>query len=131
MALIPSIDSPTVSDEPLATIGQRINYSFETLAAIINLEHEKGSLWVALENESQRFHLWATNLGLYHTGHSSLDYRFRDAPLVYSFAQKLLKDLERYLFIGKIGFLRVRTPRHEQSQACGDLKLSYRGVISK
>lgn len=46
-------------------------------------------------NERQRFELWASNLGLHHTGHSSLDYRLRDSKLVFDFALSLLVDLER------------------------------------
>lgn len=57
---------------------------------------------MAWENESQRFELWATNLGLYHQGHSSLDYRFRDAASLYNFASKLLQDLENCLATGEI-----------------------------
>ena len=63
--------------------------------------------YMAWENESQRFELWATNLGLYHQGHSSLDYRFRDAASLYSFAYKLLQDLEKCIAIGR---LRSRFP---------------------
>lgn len=57
---------------------------------------------MAWENESQRFELWATNLGLYHQGHSSLDYRFRDANSVYDFAYKLLLDMENCFATGEI-----------------------------
>ncbi|KAJ5328884.1 hypothetical protein N7452_009274 [Penicillium brevicompactum] len=49
----------------------------------------------AVANELQRFELWATNLGLLHTGHSSLDYRLRDSKLVFDYALFLLVDLER------------------------------------
>ena len=49
----------------------------------------------AVTNELQRFELWATNLGLLHTGHSSLDYRLRDSKLVFDYALFLLVDLER------------------------------------
>jgi hypothetical protein len=48
-------------------------------------------------NESQRFELWAVNLGLYHSGHSSLDYRFRDASRLFEHTLGLLRDLERTL----------------------------------
>ncbi|KAJ5367047.1 hypothetical protein N7541_000988 [Penicillium brevicompactum] len=49
----------------------------------------------AVTNELQRFELWATNLGLLHTGRSSLDYRLRDSKLVFDYALFLLLDLER------------------------------------
>ncbi|KAL3477340.1 hypothetical protein BJX99DRAFT_257591 [Aspergillus californicus] len=46
-----------------------------------------------LVTESQRFQLWASSLGLYHTGHSSLDYRFRDSPPLFEYAFTLLGDM--------------------------------------
>jgi hypothetical protein len=45
----------------------------------------------------QRFELWARNLGLYTGGHSSLDYRFRDAQLLFDHTLSLLSDLARIL----------------------------------
>ena len=62
----------------------------------------------AISTESQRFELWATNLGLYHSGHSSLDYRFRDAPSLYEFAHKLLRDVERYLSLSRSASFNLR-----------------------
>src|SRR5271170_5823370 len=47
--------------------------------------------------EEQRFRLWATNLGLFQHGHSSLDYRLRDADLVKNFALDVLDELIEYL----------------------------------
>ena len=83
-------------DESLKSIGIRVSQSFATL------DHKAtGLLREAVRNESERFDLWTNNLGLLQSGHSSLDYRFRDAPLLYNFAQKLLCDVERYLFISK------------------------------
>ena len=37
-------------------------------------QEDEDSSFSALVNESQRFGLWAKNLGLYDLGHSSLDY---------------------------------------------------------
>lgn len=54
-----------------------------------------------LTNEYQRFESWASNLGLYHTGHSSLDYRFRDSPVLFEYAVGLLKDFEGILIARK------------------------------
>lgn len=51
----------------------------------------------AISNELQRFELWATNLGLHHNGHSSLDYRLRDSVLVFGYTINLLRDLEQAL----------------------------------
>lgn len=61
----------------------------------------------AWENEFQRFSLWADNLGLHHRGHSSLDYRLREATILESLVQGLLTDLQSSLqdrkqFISKL-----------------------------
>ena len=54
----------------------------------------------SFKDQSQRFQLWARNLGLYNKGHSSLDYRFRDAPRIHEFARQLLSDLGDLLRLG-------------------------------
>jgi hypothetical protein len=48
----------------------------------------------ALDDEFGRFRVWAGNLGALQKGHSSLDYRLRDSPLLSSNTLKLLKELE-------------------------------------
>lgn len=47
--------------------------------------------------QEQRFTLWAHNLGLYRKGHSSLDYRVRDAGFVKERLCELLLDLKEHL----------------------------------
>lgn len=51
----------------------------------------------ALEDEIGRFRVWSGNLGALQKGHSSLDYRLRDSPLLASNALKLLGELESNL----------------------------------
>ena len=87
-------------EDSLTTVGRRVNQAFTKFEGY--LDSSLGLLHEESDNESQRFQLWAVNLGLYQSGHSSLDYRFRDAPSLYEFARKLLLDLERYLGIGQI-----------------------------
>lgn len=77
--------------ESLVTIGIRVSNQF---AALDGLVKGNGDDKDKLTNELQRFELWATSLGLYHGGHSSLDYRFRDSPPLFRYAHKLLRDLE-------------------------------------
>ncbi|KAL4938398.1 hypothetical protein BDV06DRAFT_231901 [Aspergillus oleicola] len=48
-------------------------------------------------HEMERFELWASNLGVLHSGHSSLDYRFRDSPPLFEYAFTLLTDLQNEL----------------------------------
>ncbi|OBT95745.1 hypothetical protein VE01_06431 [Pseudogymnoascus verrucosus] len=50
-----------------------------------------------IEDEFGRFRLWAANIGALSRGHSSLDYRLRDAPLVLEGALKLLNELQQEL----------------------------------
>lgn len=81
--------------EPLAEIGKLINAGF------LNLEKsdtQSDSTRIAILNEQQRFQLWARNLGLYHRGHSSLDYRFRDSSFLFEYAFGLLRDLQKAIF---------------------------------
>ncbi|KAF1971801.1 hypothetical protein BU23DRAFT_173105 [Bimuria novae-zelandiae CBS 107.79] len=51
----------------------------------------------ALQDEFGRLRVWAGNLGALQKGHSSLDYRLRDAPLLSNEVLKLLKELEENL----------------------------------
>ena len=51
----------------------------------------------ALEYETERFNLWAENLGLHHHGHSSLDYQLREADKLATFIRSLLEDLRSSL----------------------------------
>lgn len=46
-----------------------------------------------VEDEFGRLRLWAANIGALGKGHSSLDYRLRDAPLVHEGVLKLLNEL--------------------------------------
>src|ERR1700744_1680148 len=54
-----------------------------------------------LTTQSERFDLWATNLGLHQSGHASLDYRFRDAPRIREYADSLLSNLRSALAVGE------------------------------
>jgi hypothetical protein len=47
----------------------------------------------ALEDEVGRFRVWSGNLGVLQKGHSSLDYRLRDSPLLSGNTLKLLEEL--------------------------------------
>ncbi|KAJ5521422.1 hypothetical protein N7527_005537 [Penicillium freii] len=82
------------SPRTLYKVGWEISHQCDNLKRLVGDGTEQSS---AIFNELQRFELWATNLGLYHRGHSSLDYRCRDSPLVFNHALGLLRDLERAL----------------------------------
>ncbi|KAL8364658.1 hypothetical protein RB595_003778 [Gaeumannomyces hyphopodioides] len=69
---------------------------FETFKAIrgLGLAKPEGR---RLAGEEQRFRLWAHSLGLHQKGHSSLDYRVRDAIVVRRSLADVLGDLKENL----------------------------------
>lgn len=69
----------------------------------------------ALQDEFGRFRVWSGNLGVLQKGHSSLDYRLRDAPLLSNEVSKLLKELEANLHAGKSLKILVTTGSDEGS----------------
>ncbi|KAL8655780.1 MAG: hypothetical protein Q9210_000668 [Variospora velana] len=83
--------------EPLSVIGQRIRSSFGALEYQISQCQGQDALAITLQDVSQRYNLWAVNLGLFTAGHSSLEYRLGDAPLIYDYTRNALADLEKYL----------------------------------
>ncbi|KAL8801035.1 MAG: hypothetical protein Q9182_004727 [Xanthomendoza sp. 2 TL-2023] len=88
-----------IKEEQLIDIGQRLRITFNNLKSNLAGLQEHVNLSNGLENAAQRFDLWAVNLGLYVTGHSSLEYRLGDAPLIYNYAKQALADLQKYLDI--------------------------------
>jgi hypothetical protein len=55
----------------------------------------------SLRDEFGRLRVWSGNLGALQKGHSSLDYRLRDSPLLSSNVLKLLHELEQNLLEGR------------------------------
>jgi hypothetical protein len=58
------------------------------------LDHE------TLQEEFGRLRVWSGNLGALQKGHSSLDYRLHDSPLLSNNVLKLLQELEENLTAG-------------------------------
>lgn len=50
--------------------------------------------------EADRFDLWAVNLGLFVSGHGSLDYRLREAEKLESTIHRFIEDLNSSLIEG-------------------------------
>lgn len=73
----------------------------ETFAAFSELSGVKDiashAVGKRLISEEQRFRLWAHSLGLHNQGHSSLDYRVRDAVAVKSRLADILAELKEHL----------------------------------
>lgn len=71
--------------------------ALQSLAHALDTSHGKWSDSLdreALEDEAGRFRVWSGNLGALQKGHSSLDYRLRDSPLLSSNALRFLQELE-------------------------------------
>ncbi len=88
--------------DALADAGFRVAGLFEKVKA---LDWSKSSenfqeLAPKLAAEADRFQLWAVNLGLFVSGHASLDYRVRDAGNIRSAALRLISSLEDALAEG-------------------------------
>lgn len=70
----------------------------------------------ALEDEFGRFRVWSGNLGALTKGHSSLDYRLRDSPLLSGNALRFLEDLNNNLNEALAIASGARLPYEEQSK---------------
>ncbi|OCK75825.1 hypothetical protein K432DRAFT_408695 [Lepidopterella palustris CBS 459.81] len=70
----------------------------------------------ALEDEYGRFRVWSGNLGALQKGHSSLDYRLRDSPLLQKNVLKLLHELRTNLSEAVAVMLGNRLPYEKQAK---------------
>ena len=75
-----------------------------------SIDHE------ALEDEMGRFRVWCGNLGALQKGHSSLEYRLRDSPLLSSNTLKFLEELEENLKEAFAIVSGARLPFEEQAK---------------
>lgn len=85
-------ETTTVS---LATLSSNALQLFANLAIIVSngAEAQINPTELNIEQEHERLVLWVSNLGATHLGHSSLDYRLREADLVRNAIGAFLKDL--------------------------------------
>lgn len=92
MAHSPSVDAVSGS-VALTNLGSNIIDLFrkvdETLKQSVNGAWPE-ELFVA---ESERFELWAANMGLFVVGHGSLDYRVREAEWLAQTLRRFMQDL--------------------------------------
>lgn len=88
--------------EALADAGFRVAALLEKVKAFDSSKFPENfhALAPKLACEADRFQLWAVNLGLFVSGHASLDYRVRDAGTIRSAAQRLISSLEDALTEG-------------------------------
>ncbi|PVI03472.1 hypothetical protein DM02DRAFT_652592 [Periconia macrospinosa] len=74
----------------------------------------------ALQDEIGRFRVWCGNIGALQKGHSSLDYRLRDSPLLSSNVLKLLQELENNITAASQIISGARLPYEKQQQQPSD-----------
>ena len=81
----------------------------------------------ALEDEFGRFRVWSGNLGALQKGHSSLDYRLRDSPLLSGNTLRFLEELNHNLTEATAIVSGTRLPFEEQSRPNSDRGDDERG----
>jgi hypothetical protein len=99
--------------------------SFQTLANALVSSDAKWKEQIdqeSLEDEFGRFRVWSGNLGALQKGHSSLDYRLRDSPLLSGNALKFLGELNSNLNEALAIVSGVRPPYEDQSKPDSDEK---------
>ena len=86
--------------QALAEAGYRAAALFSRVQSL-GRHHEtaRGEEWPSaqLAAEVDRFELWAVNLGLFASGHASLDYRVRDAESIRQALLRFLSSLNEAL----------------------------------
>ncbi|KAI0459543.1 hypothetical protein F5B21DRAFT_248363 [Xylaria acuta] len=80
----------------LHVIGTAIFNALAALASAGELDRFSQHTSI-LRTEAERFRLWAHSLGLHQQGHSSLDYRVRDAAVIKEGLLEVLSDLKDHL----------------------------------
>lgn len=87
------------NQQELQALGRRVAAAFkeliETPCTDGKVEGLPSRRQIATEEE--RFRLWARTIGLYQTGHASLDYRVRYASYIESSLRNLLAELQDHL----------------------------------
>ncbi|KAF1362179.1 hypothetical protein EJ07DRAFT_58890, partial [Lizonia empirigonia] len=74
----------------------------------------------ALEDEFGRLRVWSGNLGALQKGHSSMDYRLRDSPLLFGNALKFLEELNQNLDEAYAIISGARLPYEDQPKSESD-----------
>ncbi|GAP89784.1 putative protein nephrocystin-3 of Mus musculus [Rosellinia necatrix] len=80
---------------PLHEVGLVVADAFDKLLSA--QQYDEWSRGQDFISESERFQLWAQNLGIFQEGHASLDYRVRDAVFVRDRIAELLRELAEHI----------------------------------
>src|SRR5271154_2101663 len=92
-------------EKPQPTLADAAKTSLEAFEQLMTAlsrceKSEIGASAASLDNERQRFHLWAENLGLNRPAHRSLDYRLQNARTIWQTVFAFLQDLQESLAEG-------------------------------
>lgn len=90
---------PEVQLETLASRGRIIFRCFDDVGKLLasHVNEDLHHFAIASRTESERFRIWAVDLGLLVPGHGSLDYRIREAENIQLTIEAFLDDLSEYL----------------------------------
>jgi hypothetical protein len=66
------------------------------------IEETRDKVITAIHDDLARFKLWSGNIGAHRTGRSSLDHRLRDSSRLREQVAKLLDELAKSLYEGKL-----------------------------
>ncbi|KAI4945761.1 hypothetical protein J4E91_007674 [Alternaria rosae] len=108
--------------------------AFQILTEALDASDGKWSQWIeseTLDDEVGRFRVWAGNLGALQKGHSSLDYRLRGSPVLFSSALRLLNELEQNLDETYAIVSEARLPYEQQKPSEGSDDDSDHGSSSE
>lgn len=104
------------SNVALADLGSNVMDLFRKVEK--SLKESADTAWPddLLVAESERFELWAANMGLFVAGHGSLDYRVREAERLAQTLRRFMQDLINSLDDGKASPIRCGEPRYSQQE---------------
>lgn len=94
-----------ISKTTLAQTGLKSIKLFKEVKCINSFPDEKtANEWPKdlFGAEAERFELWAVNLGLFVSGHGSLDYRLREAEKLEATVRRFIEDLNSSLTEGEV-----------------------------
>lgn len=100
----------------LSQAARKVKLGFSTLLSFISNHHTAARNVQVLQDEEQKFMLWAVNLGVFDAGHSSLDYRLQDVPEASDFVKELLNELGDHL----VGLHDIKTDLVQDSEGRRD-----------
>jgi hypothetical protein len=85
--------------QELQALGRTVASTFKRLIEAPSIDNQGTAIPSRrrIAAEEERFRLWARTLGLFQTGHASLDYRVRDASFVKVSLIDLLMELQDHI----------------------------------